>query len=206
MPTKGIVYVLSNPAMPDIVKIGKTTDLAARIKSLSRSSGVPLAFTCVCAKEVDDMDFVEQKLHKAYKHERVNENREFFRIPEEALIEVFDLISGNYVDLSNDIFESKEDQVAFEKATRIGDRFNFSSVGINLGAILNFSKDEKITCEVVSNTVVNFRGERHSLSSAGVIAINECGYKWISIAGPKHWKFKGETLFDRRKTLLDGDE
>ena len=47
MSKKGIVYVLSNPAMPEIVKIGKTSDLTERMKSLSKPTGVPLAFECV---------------------------------------------------------------------------------------------------------------------------------------------------------------
>ena len=190
--------------MPEIVKIGKTSDLTERMKSLSKPTGVPLAFECVCAKEVDDMDFAEQKLHGAFASKRINQNREFFRIPEEELLELFELISGNYVVPNNEIFETKEDKIAFEKESRIGARFNFRIVGIEPGAILSFGKDEKITCEVVSNTEVKFRGKNHSLSSAGVIAINECGYKWTRIAGPKHWKFEGETLFDRRERLEGG--
>ena len=50
--SKGIVYVLSNPAMPDIVKIGKTRDINQRLSSLY-STGVPLPFKCVYAKEVE---------------------------------------------------------------------------------------------------------------------------------------------------------
>ena len=46
----GIVYVLSNPAMPDYVKVGKTSgiepkDVLVRMKELD-STGVPRAFKC----------------------------------------------------------------------------------------------------------------------------------------------------------------
>jgi hypothetical protein len=52
-----IVYVLTNEAMPGLVKIGRTTDgVEARISQLSVATGVPLPFECYYAAEVPDMD------------------------------------------------------------------------------------------------------------------------------------------------------
>ena len=50
------VYVLTNPAMPGIVKIGMTHafDAGERIASLGRNSAVPLPFDCVYACNVSD--------------------------------------------------------------------------------------------------------------------------------------------------------
>ena len=49
-----IVYILTNEAMPDMVKIGITsTTVEERMKSL-QSTGVPLPFTCYYAAEVED--------------------------------------------------------------------------------------------------------------------------------------------------------
>ena len=43
---EGSVYVLTNPAMPNMVKIGKTTrDVELRLADLY-STGVPLHFEC----------------------------------------------------------------------------------------------------------------------------------------------------------------
>jgi len=39
------------------------------------------------------------------------------------------------------------------------------------------------------------------LSSAGVIAIQECGYKWNKIAGPRFWLYEGETCRSLRDKL-----
>ncbi len=39
-----IVYVLTNPTMPGLIKIGRTTNLEQRVKSLSSDTGVPLPF------------------------------------------------------------------------------------------------------------------------------------------------------------------
>ncbi|MBT4763384.1 GIY-YIG nuclease family protein, partial [Candidatus Woesearchaeota archaeon] len=47
-----IVYVLINPSIPDIVKIGMTSDLTTRMRSLYNSS-VPVPFECYFACTVN---------------------------------------------------------------------------------------------------------------------------------------------------------
>jgi len=48
-PQKGLVYVLTNPAMPRLVKIGQTTDkITSRMNELN-TTGVPLPFECLFA-------------------------------------------------------------------------------------------------------------------------------------------------------------
>jgi len=56
----GIVYVLSNPAFDNYVKVGRTIDLEQRLKQLDNTS-VPLPFRCVFAVEVDDEVSVEHQ-------------------------------------------------------------------------------------------------------------------------------------------------
>jgi len=42
-----IVYVFTNEAMPELVKIGRTTNsVVERLTDLSRSTAIPLAFEC----------------------------------------------------------------------------------------------------------------------------------------------------------------
>ena len=78
------VYVLTNPAMPGIVKIGITgqEDAQDRIDQLYKHSGVPLPFECVIAIEVTEGDAakLEKALHTAFGPQRVNPKREFFQI------------------------------------------------------------------------------------------------------------------------------
>ena len=63
--SEGIVYVLTNPAMPGMVKIGKTgREVEARLNDLY-TTGVPLPFECVYAARVADMDKVEKAFHNA---------------------------------------------------------------------------------------------------------------------------------------------
>ena len=83
-----IVYVFSNPAMPDYVKIGKTSrdDVKQRLKGLSDSSGVPAPFECLYAAEVADATKVEKALHAAFDVDRPNPRREFFTTSPERII------------------------------------------------------------------------------------------------------------------------
>ncbi len=63
----GIVYLLTNPAMPGIVKIGKTTrdDPAVRMNELY-STGVPVPFECSLAMRVEDENKIEHALHVSF--------------------------------------------------------------------------------------------------------------------------------------------
>lgn len=201
---EGVVYILSNPAIPGLLKVGKTNNLQERMKSLF-STGVPLPFRCVYAKRVRDCSEVERKLHKGLNSHRENASREFFRIAEEDIINFLELIEGDNVTPKDDMFEDKDDERAFEKATKIGQRFNFSLVHIPVGAILTFSRDEAVTCKVVSESRIEFEGNQHSLSSAALIATNRMGFNWKSIAGPFNWKYEGEVLAERRSRLEGAD-
>ena len=57
----GIVYVLTNPAMNGLVKIGKTSreSVDHRLNELY-STGVPVPFECVFAGKVEDESKVEK--------------------------------------------------------------------------------------------------------------------------------------------------
>ena len=82
----GIVYVLTNPAMPRLVKIDKTSrsEVDARLGELY-STGVPLTFVCAFAGRVEDETAVERAFHKAFGPYRLNPKREFFEIePDQA--------------------------------------------------------------------------------------------------------------------------
>ena len=62
----GTIYILVNEAMEGYTKIGKTTSpVEQRMKELD-STGVPLPFECFYAARVEDIDFVERKLHDAF--------------------------------------------------------------------------------------------------------------------------------------------
>ena len=69
--------------MPGLVKIGMTTqeDIDKRMKELY-TTGVPVPFECqfACKVKKTDCAKIEKALHTAFAPQRINANREFFRI------------------------------------------------------------------------------------------------------------------------------
>ena len=103
-----IVYVLSNPARPGYIKIGKTDNLKERLRNLDRTS-TPLPFQCEYAAEVNDADKVEKILHDIFVDKRVRSNREFFEVDPQQIIRALDLQEHKDVTPKEDIFETEED-------------------------------------------------------------------------------------------------
>ena len=95
-----IVYVLTNPAMPGIVKIGMTDrpDVQHRMGDLY-TTGVPLPFDCVIAREIVDREAVEieSALHTAFGPNRINPSREFFQVEPEQVEVLLRVMPGRDV-------------------------------------------------------------------------------------------------------------
>src|SRR5690349_3685288 len=86
-PAPGIVYILTNPAIPNMIKIGMSNaeDVKSRMAQLY-TSGVPLPFDCVYAARVPNCERVEKALHIAFGPNRINPRREFFEVdPAQAI-------------------------------------------------------------------------------------------------------------------------
>ena len=75
----GFVYVLSNVAMPGIVKVGMTEKLAEDRASKLHDTGVPLAFDVEFRSATSRIKAVETRSHAILASSRVAANREFFR-------------------------------------------------------------------------------------------------------------------------------
>ena len=95
-----IVYVLTNPAMQGIVKIGMTDrpDVQRRMRELF-TTGVPLPFDCVIAREIEDREAteIERALHIAFGPYRVNSSREFFEVEPEQVEVLLRVMPGRDV-------------------------------------------------------------------------------------------------------------
>lgn len=78
--TRGHVYILSNPAMPGLLKIGFTKgDVDARARQL-RTTGVPRPFRVEAKIRAKYAHGTESKIHKALARYRDSHDREFFRM------------------------------------------------------------------------------------------------------------------------------
>lgn len=191
-----IIYVLINEAMPGYVKIGRTSNLEQRIRSLDTTS-VPLPFECFYACTVKDAQFAERQLHDAFLDHRVRSSREFFEISPERAVAALKLAEIENVTPRKDFVETQEDQQALNQARKKRSVFNFSMVNIPIGAELVFSRDESIKARVIDNRSIELNGEIVSLSSS---AQKILGYA-SGVQGTAYWMFEGELLDERRRRL-----
>lgn len=85
----GYLYVLVNPTLPGMVKIGRTArSPAERAAELSTATGVPTPFIVAFEQAFDDCHKAEAYVHEVLSHKghRTSSNREFFNIsPTEAI-------------------------------------------------------------------------------------------------------------------------
>lgn len=91
MSESGHIYILINPSIDGLVKIGKTTrDPAARAKELSHATGVPTPFYVAFSIEVPDCHSAEDYVYAVLEYNgfKRSPNREFFEIPLRKTIEV----------------------------------------------------------------------------------------------------------------------
>ncbi len=191
-----IVYILINESMPGYVKVGRTTNLNQRLKSLYRTQ-VPLPFEIFYACTVENGPEVEQWIFDIFEDRRVSKDREFFELSPERVAAALREKAIKEVTPKETYTESEEDRVALNKARINRDRFNFKMVDISVGADLVFSRDENIKAKVVDNRNIEFNGELTSLSNS---AQKILGYDY-KVAGTLYWMYEGEILDERRRRM-----
>jgi T5orf172 domain len=194
-----IIYVLTNAAMPGLIKIGitKSGDVSDRVKQLDTTS-MPLPFECFYAAEVVDADRVEKAIHEAFGDHRVRKNREFFKLSPDKPKAIIELLCTKNVTPGIELFTEPDDKEAVGEAKKRRAVFNFPMVGLGPGTVLQSVFDDTITCTVKGDRWVEFRGQEHSLSSAALEIAHEKGLGWSQIAGPDYWKYDGRTLSELR--------
>ena len=201
----GIVYVLSNPAFDNYVKIGRTIDLEQRLKQLDNTS-VPLPFRCVFAIKVDNEVEVEKLVHQAFADVRVRSSREFFEIDAQRVIAALKLTNGEDVTPKSDIAEDEESIAALERTVAKRKTYSFADAEVAVGDVLTYSRDESITATVVADKKIEFEGETTSLSKAALILLHRDGYTWKQANGWGYWMKDGETLGERVERFSNDSE
>ena len=197
------VYVLTNPAFEDYVKVGRTTNLEQRLRSLDNTS-VPLPFRCVYAVEVDDEAQVERLVHQVFADHRTRTTREFFEIDPQRVIAALKLTRGRDVTPKGDIAEDDEGVKALEKATRKPRKvYKFSDAGLKFGDIIKYANNAEITAQIVSEKKVLFEGEETSLSKSALTLLQRDGYTWQTVNGWQYWMFEEETISERLERILE---
>jgi hypothetical protein len=93
----GYIYILTNPSMPGLLKIGKTTNsVGERAAELSSVTGIPTPFVVEYQWNTSDCDTAEARAHKRLAGWRCNQDREFFRLPLEQAINIVSEICEDF--------------------------------------------------------------------------------------------------------------
>lgn len=91
------IYVLSNPSMPGLLKIGYTKNSPEeRAVQISRSTGVAVPFEVAYAFKCHEGQFLEEEVHAKLDQYRVSNNREFFKMDLETAIEAISDLGKKY--------------------------------------------------------------------------------------------------------------
>ena len=212
MKRNGVIYILTNPAFPQYVKIGYAHDLEKRLKQLNRSETIPYAFRAYAIYEVESeltdkdlhalIDSINPELRTIENFDGKKRIKEFYAMAaEEAyhLLECIAKISGTTDRLKRmkpEGHEIEDENTAREvqDAARRGP-FRFSMCGISAGAEVVFVDDASKRAVVVDDRHVRFANETTSLSA---LAKQLLGCKH-PVQGTLYFKYNGKILDDLRK-------
>ncbi|MEE1504378.1 MAG: GIY-YIG nuclease family protein [Acutalibacteraceae bacterium] len=185
----GYIYIMTNPCLQNMVKIGYATDVEQRRKQLS-TTALPYDYEVYATYETTGK-LEDKKLHKLIDSLnpdlRVTKTREFFVMsPEEAyeLLEAIAMISGSQDKLKR---TKKVNQSSTQKPKN--PPINFSKCGIPVGAELVYIHDDNVKAIVESDRKVIYNNEITSLSA---IVANIKGVK--AIQGPAFFTYNGKLI------------
>lgn len=213
--SEGYIYIMTNPCLHDMVKIGYASDVEARRKQLS-TTALPFEYEIYATYETSGQ-LEDKKLHELIDtlnpKLRLAKNREFFAIPAEKayrLLEAIAIISGSAEKLkrvapiqgeASASSSRRQTHSSGSSGRKQRPAINFQKCGIPVGAELVFIDDDSVRATVVDaeKNKVEYNGETTSLSplaeklrnvsaiqGASVFTYN--GKKITDIAEETQWK------------------
>ena len=190
----GYIYIMTNPALQDMVKIGYATNVEERRKQLS-TTALPYDYEVYATYQTPGK-LEDKKLHRLIDSLnpdlRVSKNREFFVMtPDDAyeLLEAIAIISG-----SGDRLKRTRRLPEKQKQNVRKPSINFYECGLKDGDELVYIEDPSVKVVVQGPRKVSFEEELTSLSAlvSGIKGVS-------SIQGPSYFTFNGERLVDIAK-------
>lgn len=213
--TKGVIYILTNPSFPELVKLGYAKDLEKRLKQLNRSEALPYAFRAYAKYEVES-SLTDLELHKLIVSlnpdlrtiETTSDGkkrvREFYVMTKEeayGILECIAKISGTTdrlkrVKATGQELEDEKQAAKIKEEAKRGP-FHFSQCGIKPGERIQYVEDESIQPVVVDDRRIEWNGQTTSLSA---LAQQLKGFNH-PVQGTLWFKYLGQVLNDLRLAM-----
>ncbi len=186
--SKGYIYIMTNPCLKDMVKIGYATNVEERRRQLS-TTALPYEYEVYATYETSG-NLEDKKLHKLIDilnpDLRVSKNREFFVMTAEDAYDLLEAIA--MISDSQDKLKRLKNTKKTEKRTK-NPPVNFTKCNIPIGAELIFTEDPSVKVTVASERKVSYNNELTSLS-----AIVQSIRGMRSAAGPSYFTYNGELV------------
>lgn len=207
----GYVYILTNPSFrEDWVKIGKSSrPVDIRSKELDNTA-VPLPFEIYATIQTVKYNDVEKHVHKTIDRLtdlRIRQNREFFNVPPQIALDIFNDIAKMIDDAVVTIYkdnkpvphpEKEKSPEATKRVVKRG-RFKFSMVGIKIGETITFIPTQT-EVKVASDDSIEYEGRIYKLSPfVGTFIPEEKQNTSGAYQGAKYFSYKGQILDDMRR-------
>ncbi|GBF22722.1 hypothetical protein tpqmel_0126 [Candidatus Gastranaerophilus sp. (ex Termes propinquus)] len=203
--TKGIVYIVRNPAFYHLIKIGLTTKSCAKDRGLD-SSNVPEDYKVLYAYECNNPKEIEAHLHELFKMYRhytaTGRQTEFFYIgclaDAKASLKMLEKAGNRNIteELQEEIKENQNDVNVYDETKKLifpyrRKAFNFEEMGIPAGTVLNFVKDPSIAVKVVDNRLVEYQNKQWAFSEITARLLKN---KNKYCQPTKHWLYNGKNV------------
>ena len=206
----GYVYILTNPSFrEDWVKIGKSTNMEKRLKTLN-TTALPLPFKVYATIKTSKYEELEKIIHKQIDRLtdlRINQSREFFNVhPAQALDIFLDQATALDDAIVTKYENGKPRQMypVLEKAKEEKEKkpqrppFDFSMVGLNVGDKVIFDA-LNLEVKVAGKNKVEYEGRLWSLSAfCGTYLPENMHNASEAYQGPKYFSYQGKTLWEIR--------
>lgn len=191
--SKGYIYIMTNPALKDMVKIGYAKNVEERRKQLS-TTALPYEYEIYATYETSGQ-LEDKKLHRLIDNLnpdlRVSKNREFFIMSAEDAFDLLDAIAT--INGSQDKLKKvKKESSNSERTARPA--INFIKCNIPIGAELVYVGDSSIRVIVESDRKVLYNNEITSLSA---VAKKLKGYK--TVQGSSFFTYNGKLITEIAK-------
>ena len=206
----GYVYILTNPSFrEDWVKIGKSTNMEKRLKTLN-TTALPLPFKVYATIKTSKYEELEKIIHKQIDRLtdlRINQSREFFNVHPAQALDIF-LDQATAIDdaIVTKYENGKPRQMypVLEKSKEEKEKkpqrppFDFSMVGLNVGDKVIFDA-LNLEVKVAGRNKVEYEGRLWSLSAfCGTYLPENMHNASEAYQGPKYFSYQGKTLWEIR--------